>query len=201
VSALSEKALPKDPGVLFDRWYRSIRKAKKVVLPEAMCLSTISPSGKPEGRMVLLKRHGPDGFVFFTNLLSAKAASLKKTPFAALTFYWDPPAWQVRVEGKVAPVADAEADAYFATRPRGSQLAAWAYPQSAELKNRDELLRGMTLYRERFWKKPVPRPPFWSGYRVEPSRIEFWIARENRLHDRFEYRLSRAGWRIRRLAP
>jgi pyridoxamine 5'-phosphate oxidase len=161
----------------------------------AVALATASAAARPAVRMVLLKGIDARGFVFHTNYDSRKATDLKENPFAALCFYWPVLGEQVRVEGKVAPVSSEESDAYFATRPRLSQLGAWASQQSAPLASREELLRRLKEHEDRFAGQSVPRPSFWGGYLLVPDQIEFWKNAENRLHDREVYLRQGDSWR------
>jgi pyridoxamine 5'-phosphate oxidase len=174
-----------DPIALFATLFE--RAAAAHPEPDAMVLSTVDPDGRPSARYVLLKGVDARGFVFYTNLESRKAKGLAVHPHAALTVYW-PPQTQVRVEGRVERVTDAEADAYFATRPRGSQLGAWASAQSSELAGRSELDDRVRDVEARFAGVTVPRPPFWSGFRVIPTMIEFWTRDVSRLHERVVFR-------------
>jgi pyridoxamine 5'-phosphate oxidase len=189
---------PDDPIALFSTLYERARRT----LPEAdaMVLSTVDADGRPSGRFVLLKEADVRGFVFFTNLESRKARALKANPYAALCFYW-PEATQVRVEGAVERVDDAEADAYFATRPRESQIGAWASVQSATLASREELDQRVAAIRARFEGKPVTRPAFWSGFRVKPTSIEFWTRDPARLHERVLYQQTHGVWSRSLLNP
>jgi len=190
-----------DPIALFDTWLREARQAG-VPLPESMALATVAPGGQPSVRMVLLKHADSDGFVFYTNLNSRKAADLKANPRAALCFHWPELGRQVRVEGSVTPVSGAEADAYFATRPRESQLGAWASRQSSVLASREELELRFSRAGLEYQGRDVPRPPFWSGCRLRPAQIEFWKKLPNRLHDRVLYiRALAGGWAAQRLYP
>jgi pyridoxamine 5'-phosphate oxidase len=167
----------------------------------AMVLSTADPSGRPSGRFVLLKGLDERGFLFYTNYGSAKARDLDEVGLAALTFGWLELHRQVRVEGAVERLPDEESDAYFAARPQGAQIGAWASPQSEVLEDRAELDRHVGEVLARFREDEVPRPPFWGGYLVRPGTIELWQGRANRLHDRLRYRRDGNAWTIERLAP
>ena len=187
-----------DPIELFRDLYQ--RAARSCSEPDAMVLSTVDADGRPSGRYVLLKSVDERGFVFFTNLGSRKARALEANPLASLCFYW-PPERQVRVEGRAEPVSAAEADAYFASRPRAYQIGAWASSQSDVLESRrvlDDRVRDAEL---RFTEGAVPRPPFWSGYRVVPDTIEFWARDPARLHVRERYARDASGWRVETLYP
>ena len=172
-----------DPFALFDEWLAEARLSEPND-PEAMAVGTVGEDGQPSLRMVLLKGHGPDGFVFYTNQRSRKGAELGASPRAALLFHWKSLRRQVRIEGIVSTVGEAEADAYFASRSRDSQLGAWASDQSQPLESRALFEARYQEMRARFEGQDVPRPPHWSGYRVTPERIEFWIDRAHRLHER-----------------
>lgn len=169
--------------------------------PEAMTLATVDGRGGVSARMVLLKGYDENGFVFYTNTRSGKGRQLAACPRAALIMYWKTTNRQVRVEGRVEPVSEEEADEYFATRHRGSQLGAWASRQSEPLTTRAQLLKRVVEAEARYIGRPVPRPPHWSGYRVVPDMIEFWYARPSRLHDRFRFSLEDGEWRRQRLYP
>ncbi|WP_242138457.1 pyridoxamine 5'-phosphate oxidase [Sphingomonas sp. TREG-RG-20F-R18-01] len=172
-----------DPFPLFDAWYAEAR-ASEINDSNAMALSTADAAGRPSSRMVLLKGHGRDGFVFYTNRESRKARAIAENPYVALLFHWKSLRRQVRIEGALSEVSDAESDAYFATRGRDSQLGAWASEQSRPLDTRDTFEAAFTAMTERFAGGDVPRPPHWGGYRVVPDRLEFWQDRAHRLHER-----------------
>jgi pyridoxamine 5'-phosphate oxidase len=176
------------------------RAGRECAEPDAMVLSTVDADGRPSGRYVLLKGVDARGFVFYTNLGSRKAQALAANPHAALTFYW-PPDKQVRVEGDVERVSDAEADAYFATRPREAQIGAWASKQSVSLASPASLDARVRGVRDRFDGAPVPRPPFWSGFRVVAQSIEFWTRDPARLHDRVIFQRRNGEWERSLLFP
>jgi pyridoxamine 5'-phosphate oxidase len=167
----------------------------------AAALATAGADRQPTARIVLLKGIDDAGFVFYTNLESRKARQLAENPNASLCFWWAQLKRQVRVEGTIELVSDREADQYFATRPRGSQLGAWVSPQSTELASRDDLIAAAKQLAARYEGQPVPRPPFWSGYRLVPQRIEFWQEQPDRLHDRQLHTRQAEGWKITLLAP
>ena len=181
-----------DPFQLFDAWFAEARTSE-INDPEAMALATAGPSGQPSVRMVLLKGHGPAGFVFYTNEQSAKGDQLAADPRAALLFHWKSLRRQVRVEGAVDRVSADEADAYFATRARESQLGAWASDQSRPLDRRQTFEQRFEAVKRRFEGQDVPRPPHWGGYRVVPEKIEFWSDRPHRLHERRVFQAQNDG--------
>jgi pyridoxamine 5'-phosphate oxidase len=190
-----------DPFALFDEWLAEARLSEPND-PEAMALASVGADGQPSVRMVLLKGHGPAGFVFYTNQQSRKGADLAAHPRAALLFHWKSLRRQVRIEGEVEPVQVAEADAYFATRSRDSQLGAWASDQSRPLESRGLFEERFRQAEARFAGRDVPRPPHWSGYRVRPHHIEFWSDRAHRLHERRLFEPDNAGgWREGLLYP
>ena len=195
--------IPADPIDRFRSVYALAQKIDRSIIPEpnAMSLATIENGDQPSVRIVLLKAFDERGFVFYTNLNSRKGRELTAVPRAALCFYWPALDTQIRVEGTVEPVSDAEANAYFASRARESQIGAWASEQSEELSSMEELRTRVSAVEARFANQPVPRPPHWSGRRVKPLSIEFWHAGEFRLHERRRYERDGNGWTMRRLFP
>jgi pyridoxamine 5'-phosphate oxidase len=188
-----------DPITRFETSFASARE-RGVPMPEAMALATADARGNPSVRMVLLKGVTPGGFTFYTNLGSRKAQELAARPRASLCFHWMALEEQVRVEGDAAPVSPAEADAYFASRPRGSQIGAWASRQSETLRSREELEERVRAIEVRY-PGDIPRPPFWSGFLLVPARIEFWYGRPDRLHERIVYTRAAGGWEMVTLYP
>ncbi|MEB3123905.1 MAG: pyridoxamine 5'-phosphate oxidase [Snowella sp.] len=201
LSGLHETDLLGNPFQQFQLW---LEQAIAAELPEpnAMTLATLSKEGKPIARMVLLKGLDEKGFVFYTNYDSAKGKQLTETDSAALVFWWAGLERQVRVEGMVEKVSSEESDAYFQSRPKASQLGAWASPQSQVIENRGVLEKRLAELEEKYATEKVPRPPHWGGFRVIPTAIEFWQGRPSRLHDRIRYELDEKGdWFYQRLAP
>jgi len=197
---LTELTAGQDPIVLFGSWFESAKSAG-VALPEAMTVATASKDGSPSARMMLLKGFGPNGFVFYTNYESRKAAELAENPRAAMVVHWAALQRQVRIEGRVERITNAESAAYFASRPRGSRIGAWASKQSSPLDRREDLERRFHEYEQKFDGREVPLPSFWGGFKVIPDQIEFWQGRINRLHDRLRYSRQGDGWRVERLYP
>jgi len=198
-AGLSEASADPDPLRQFERWFEDALRAR-VPLPNAMTLATVSRSGAPSARVVLLKGVEQGGFSFYTNYLSRKGRELEATPAACLVFLWSELERQVRIDGSVEKVTAGESDAYFVTRPLGARLSAWASEQSSPVSSREVLERAAADARARYAAAP-PRPPHWGGYRVAPQAIEFWQGRADRLHDRLVYRRSGSTWAIERLAP
>jgi len=189
-----------DPIDLFRQWHDDAADCG-LDLPDAVTLATADAEGRPDARMVLLKGFDDRGFVFFTNLGSSKAHQLDANPHAALCFYWMPLRRQVRIQGPCEAVTDEEADAYFASRPRDSQIGAWASKQSQPLEGRFELEKRVLNYLGKYAVGKVPRPAFWSGFRLRPTAIEFWMEKKSRLHDRLRYTREGDDWTTEWLYP
>ena len=200
LEGLDENTIDRDPIKQFQLWFNDAIAAK-LPLPEAMTLATATPDGKPSARMVLLKQVDVDGFVFFTNYKSAKAEQLDANPYAALVFYWSQLDRQVRVEGSVVKTSAQESSDYFKTRPRESQIGAWASAQSQAISSREALEQRAQELETLYCDRDIDCPEHWGGYRLKPERIEFWKSRIGRLHDRILYQRSATGWSITRLAP
>ena len=197
---LSESELDPDPIRQFQRWFDDASGAG-LIEPNAMTLATATRDGRPSARMVLLKGFDARGFVFYTNYESRKGGDLEQNPQAALVFFWVELERQVRVEGRVERATVEESDAYFASRPLGSQIGAWASAQSRVIADREPLERRAAELEAEYAGREVPRPPHWGGYRVVPDVIEFWQGRPSRLHDRLRYRWTDGSWLVERLSP
>lgn len=191
-----------EPFALFGQWFEEAKK-KELNDPEAMALATVDENGLPDARMVLLKDWSVDGFVFYTNAESAKGRQLAANMQAAALFHWKSLRRQVRLRGPVAPVSDAEADAYYASRPRDSRIGAWASQQSRPLESRFALEKAVAGFAAKYALGEIPRPPYWRGFRIQPIAIEFWSDRPFRLHDRLRFHRAAPGdeWRKERLYP
>jgi pyridoxamine 5'-phosphate oxidase len=197
---LSRELLSADPFQQFELWFKQANSAD-IIDANAMSLATVCKHGKPTLRTVLLKTFDERGFVFYTNLSSQKAQQITENPNVALLFPWTELERQVEITGIAERVSTAESLKYIATRPRGSQLGAWVSRQSTDINSRQTLMDRLEKLKQRFAEGEIPRPDFWGGFRIIPEKVEFWQGRENRLHDRFEYRRSGEQWEIQRLAP
>ncbi len=189
-----------DPFSLFDQWLNEA-KSSEINDHNAMALTTVASDGQPSTRMVLLKGHSEDGFIFYTNLESRKAGEIESTGKVALLFHWKSLRRQIRIEGTISPVDDKVADAYFASRSRNSQLGAWASEQSRPLADRETFEERFNSFEEKYADKEVPRPPHWSGFLVNPKKIEFWMDREFRLHERWLFERDGDAWSRGMLYP
>lgn len=198
---LIEKEIPQNPLELFQYWFEEMEMLKNSIEVNAMTISTIGLDGFPKNRVVLLKEYGPEGFVFYTNYNSEKGVSLAKNPNICLSFFWHDLERQVIIKGKAKKSSEQLAIEYFSTRPRGSQLGAWASNQSSEIASREVLEKCLRELELEFKDKAVPKPDFWGGYIVEPISYEFWQGRPNRLHDRILYKKENNNWSLKRLAP
>lgn len=198
---LDEHDMAKDPIEQFKRWFEEVIESQ-VTEPNAMTLATADENGIPSARIVLLKKIEDGGFYFFTNYKSRKGKELAENKHVALVFFWKELERQVRILGSVKKAEEKISDAYYFSRPRGSQLGAWTSHQSEQISSREVLKAEMAALEKKFENKSITRPPFWGGYRVEPREIEFWQGRPSRLHDRLVYRLSEnSGWDLFRLSP
>lgn len=201
LAGLLEKDLAKDPFRQFERWFQEA-EAAKIPEPNATVLATVGADGRPSTRIVLLKGLDGRGFTFFTNYDSRKGRELAANPLASLTFPWIAMERQVNVEGRVVKITREESDAYFHSRPQGSQLGAWVSQQSTVISGRAVLEDALKAYEKKYAGQTVPLPPNWGGYRLIPDRVEFWQGRRSRLHDRLRYRREADGaWIVERLAP
>jgi pyridoxamine 5'-phosphate oxidase len=199
-AGLDKADVDPDPIVQFHEWFEKVIDAD-LHEPNAMVLATATRDGRPSARTVLLKGYDEQGFVFYTNYEGRKARELETNPICALLFYWGELERQVRIEGRASRLSGEESDTYFAGRPRGSRLGAWASEQSRSVEDRSILEERLRALETEYEGRDIPRPLFWGGYRVEPDTIEFWQGRENRLHDRLVYLRNEGGWKIVRLQP
>lgn len=198
--SLDIKSANADPVIQFETWFREAVEAK-VNDPNAMTLATATPEGKPSARIVLMRNFGTEGFVFYTNYTSRKGEEILKNPYASLLFFWPELERQVRIEGTLTKQTAEESDMYFNSRPRESKLGAWTSEQSKIIKNREALIEEYEKYSKKYPNENVPRPPYWGGYILKPTAIEFWQGRPSRLHDRLWYTMENDQWKIERLAP
>lgn len=199
---LIEEEIPEDPFDLFHYWIRETESNKEVEEVNTMTISTIGLDGFPRSRVVLLKEYDKEGYVFYTNYLSEKGKSLEKNPKVCLSFFWPTSERQVIIKGIAKKVSEEESDEYFKSRPRGSQLGAWASNQSSIVPSREFLQKKLDLLEQEYEGREVPRPPHWGGYKVFPTEFEFWQGRPNRLHDRIYYsKENEMYWKMDRLAP
>ena len=201
LQSLLEKDADANPVKQFEIWWQQVIESK-IEEPNAMTLSTCTASGKPSSRIVLLKNIKKDGFVFFTNYLSRKGKEIESNPFVSLLFFWKELERQVRIDGEIKKISEQESDDYFFKRPKESRIGAWSSPQSEVIKSRDVLEKNVSDYIKKFDSQNIPRPPYWGGYIVIPTLIEFWQGRPGRLHDRLRYTLNEKSiWKMERLAP
>lgn len=197
---LHKEDLVEDPLLQFSKWFEEALKAA-VLEPNAMTLSTLSLEGKPKSRIVLLKGIRAKNLLFYTNYTSAKAREMEQNKDVAINFFWPELERQVRIEGRVEKAEGLESDEYFHSRPKASQIGAWASPQSEVIESREVLEKRLKEYEEKYKDQEIPRPEHWGGYHVLPEKFEFWQGRASRLHDRFLYTLQNGSWRLDRLAP
>ncbi len=201
LQSLIETEVEADAITQFGKWWQDAFNSS-IDEVNAFTLATATLDGKPSARIVLLKGYDENGFVFFTNYTSNKGNELAHNPRAYLVFFWKELERQIRIEGVVEKVSSEESDSYFASRPEGSRIGAWASPQSTVIEKREVIEENVLKYQQQFSDQPIPRPKHWGGYRVKPGVIEFWQGRSSRLHDRLQYTLQEAGtWKIERLAP
>lgn len=201
MQTLSEKDIEASPFLQFTKWWDEAIKSELEEI-NAMTLATASVNGIPSARIVLLKAATDEGFIFFTNYNSNKGLDLAQNPKACLVFFWSPLERQIRIEGMVEKISEAESDEYFHSRPVESRIGAWASPQSSVIAARETIEKNVAMYQQQFADGNIPRPPHWGGYIVKPVQVEFWQGRPGRLHDRIQYTLlEEGGWKTERLAP
>ncbi len=200
LKSLLEADLKKDPVEQFSVWWDEAVKSD-IAEVNAMTLATCNADGRPSARIVLFKGLTNDGFVFYTNYQSNKGKELERNPYAALVFFWKELERQVRIEGAVEKINEAESDSYFQSRPAGSKIGAWSSAQSSTVASREVIEESYLNYLKKFDTNPIPRPPFWGGYIVKPKKMEFWQGRSSRLHDRIMYSKQNEDWKIERLSP
>ncbi|WBL24429.1 pyridoxamine 5'-phosphate oxidase [Zunongwangia sp. HGR-M22] len=200
-SELLESSIPDNPFTLFEQWFNETEAEGGSGEVNAMTISTVGLDGFPKSRVVLLKSYSKDGFIFYTNFNSEKGKSIASNPRVCISFFWPSTERQVIVKGMVEKVDEETATEYYHSRPRGSQLGAWASPQSSEIASREVLEENLAEVEQKYEGKEVPKPQHWGGYIVKPLNIEFWQGRKNRLHDRITFNLEDAKWNSKRLAP
>lgn len=198
---LLESNVPEDPIELFRNWFEEIEDVKDGFEANAMTLSTIGKDGFPKSRIVLLKEFSQEGFIFFTNFNSSKGKSLQHNPNCCISFFWPSLERQVIIHGVAEKYSEEKAEEYFSSRPRGSQLGAWASSQSSEIASREVLEKCLRELEVKFMGKDIPKPDYWGGFLIKPLSLEFWQGRENRLHDRLLFTKSQNEWELKRLAP
>lgn len=198
---LLESELPGDPIDLFTDWFEDMEKIRNTIEVNAMTISTINENGFPKGRVVLLKEFSKEGFVFYTNYQSEKGRALEANPHTCLSFFWQETERQVIIQGIAEKFSEEKAIEYFNSRPRGSQLGAWASNQSREIASREVLEKCLRELETEYKDKEIPKPPHWGGYLVKPVNFEFWQGRPNRLHDRLVFEKNEDNWNLKRLAP
>ena len=198
---LLEEEIPQDPFDLFHTWLKAVEESREVEEINTMNLSTIGLDGFPKTRVVLLKEYDHEGFVFYTNYESEKGKAIEKDPRVCLSFFWPGSERQVLIKGVANKTSEEESETYFHSRPRGSQLGAWASQQSSVIPSRDFLEEKMEALEKEYEGKEIPKPVYWGGYKVIPSQFEFWQGRPSRLHDRIYYSKENSGWKMDRLAP
>lgn len=198
---LLESELPGDPIDLFTDWFEDLEKIRNTIEVNAMTVSTINENGFPKGRVVLLKEFSKEGFVFYTNYQSEKGRALEANPHTCLSFFWQETERQVIIQGIAEKFSEEKAIEYFNSRPRGSQLGAWASNQSREIASREVLEKCLRELETEYKDKEIPKPPHWGGYLVKPVNFEFWQGRPNRLHDRLVFEKNEDNWNLKRLAP
>ncbi len=200
LAALDEAGTGNDPLYFFEKWFKEAETAQ-ISEVNAMTLATVDGQHKPHARIVLLKGVDDNGFIFFTNYNSAKGRDIAANANAALLFFWKELERQVRIEGIIEKVPEADSDQYFNSRPVGSRLGAWASPQSKVIADRNILNENYAIYEQKYMNSSIPRPPYWGGYRLVANSIEFWQGRSNRMHDRILFTKGKGGWSQQRLAP
>ncbi|MEO6949396.1 MAG: pyridoxamine 5'-phosphate oxidase [Ginsengibacter sp.] len=200
LQSLLEEDVDPNPFKQFEKWWQQAMESK-IEEPNAMILATSTADGKPSCRTVLLKDFTEKGFVFFSNYGSRKAFQIEQNPFVSLLFFWKEMERQVRIEGSIRKISAEESNLYFDSRPRDSKIGAWSSPQSQVINNREFLQQNVEKYNAQFDTENIPRPPFWGGYIVIPSMVEYWQGRPGRLHDRLQYTSTKNEWEIKRLAP